>query len=322
MKAVQYDDYGGREKLYLADVPDPGDPGAGGLRVRVHASSVNPVDGKIRRGELKLLAGHRFPKRPGIDFSGVVEAVGAGVVSIAAGDAVYGSVAQMGHGAFAEHVVVHAASVAPKPASMPHALAAGVPVVGIAALQVLRDLVKVAAGDRILVNGCTGGVGLYALQIARQAGAVVTGVCGTEGVDLARRMGAHEVVDYRQGPLSPAAASLRAILELSGRLPFEQAEAWLADHGQYVDFSPSPAALVGSAIANPFRPHKHVFAMTAARTADLGWLADHLDRGLLQAPPTTVLPLERFAEAVALAEQGGRIGKVVVSVVPDGPAPA
>ena len=186
MKALTYHRYGGREVYALEDVPDPGSPGAGDVRVRVHATSVNPVDAKVRRGELKLIAGGRFPRRPGLDFSGVVEAVGEGVSELLPGDAVYGAARNLSEGAFCEHALVHAAAIAKKPATIDHVTAAGVPTVAIAALQSLRDIVNVSNGERILVNGCTGGVGLFALQLAKRSGAIVTGVCGTVGVSLAR----------------------------------------------------------------------------------------------------------------------------------------
>ena len=317
MKALLYRTHGGRDVYALEDLPDPGPPAAGDVRVRVHAASINPVDAKVRRGELKLIAGTRFPKRPGLDFSGEVEAVGDNVTQFAVGDAVYGAARSMSEGAFAEHALVHAASIARKPSTIDQVTAAGVPTVAIAALQSLRDIVKVAAGDRILVNGCTGGVGLFALQIARMSGGVVAGVCGADGIDLAKRMGAGDVFDYRKTDVTKSGGKYRAILELSGKLSFEAAQPILGDGGVYVDFSPSPAALIGNAIANPFRRHKHLFAMTAAKTADLDWLSKRIDTGDLRPAPTRSLPLERFPEAFALAESGGTIGKIVVSLIAD-----
>lgn len=314
MKALIYHAYGGRDVYALAEIPDPGDPGPGQVRVRVHAASINPVDGKVRRGELKLIAGGRFPKRPGLDFSGVVEAVGAGVTGLGAGDAVYGGTGSMSDGAFAERVVVAATSIARKPASLGHEIAAGVPTVSMAALQSLRDIVKVSGGDRVLVNGCTGGVGVFAVQIAKRSGATVVGVCGADGVGLARELGADEVIDYRAASITDHGTTFRAILELSGKLPFEAAHGILDKTGVYVDFSPSPASLIGNTIANPFRQHKHLFAMTAAKTADLEWVAHEIDAARLRPAPTRVLPLARFAEAFETAEAGGVIGKIVVSI--------
>ena len=317
MKALVYHAYGDRTVLGLEDIPDPGPPRSGDVRVRVHASSVNPVDGKVRRGELKLIAGGHFPKRPGLDFCGEVEALGDGVSGLKVGDRVYGAARSMSEGAFAEHVLVHAAAVALQPSTLDTVTAAGVPTVAIAALQVLRDIVKVAPGDRILVNGCTGGVGLFALQLAKRPGAIVTGVCGSLGAALARELGADEVLDYKKAGSCMGGGSYRAILELSGKLHFDAAQDRLDEHGLYVDFSPSPASLVGNAIANPFRAKKHVFAMTAANAADLEFLAQEIDSGRLRAAPTQMFPLERFAEAFALAEGGGVVGKIVVKVATD-----
>lgn len=314
MKTVAYHSYGGREVLALEEVPDPGDPAAQELRIRVLAASVNPVDRKVREGQLKLIAGGHFPKRPGLDFCGTVEAVGEGVSGYHRGDVVFGAARGMSDGAFAEHILVKTVSVARKPASLNHTTAAGVPVVAIAALQSLRDVAKVKPGDHVLVNGCTGGVGLFALQLARQFGAIVTGVCGTEGVSLAGEFGAADVLDYKKTPVSKLSVKFRAILELSGRLAFEDAENLLDEGGLYVDFSPSPAALIGNTIANPFRHHKHVFALTAAKTADLDWLSNRIDAGALRPAPTVVYPLERFSEAFAHAEGGGSIGKTVVEL--------
>ncbi|MBY0502806.1 MAG: NAD(P)-dependent alcohol dehydrogenase [Bryobacteraceae bacterium] len=314
MKAVVYNAYGGREVLALEDLPEPGEPGAGELRIRVLAASVNPVDRKVREGQLKLIAGRHFPKRPGLDFCGIVEAVGEGVSGYHPGDVVFGGAGSMSEGAFAEYVLVKTTSVAQKPASLDDATAAGVPVVAIAALQALRDLAKVRPGNRVLVNGCTGGVGLFALQLAKQFGAIVTGVCGTDGVSLARQFGATEVIDYKKTPVSELPSKFQAILELSGKLAFNDAENLLEEGGLYVDFSPSPAALIGNMIANPFRHHKHVFAMTAAKTPDLNWLSEQIDAGELRPAPTVVYPLERFLEAFTHAESGGAIGKTVVEL--------
>lgn len=313
MKALLYRRYGARDVMALETVPDPGEPGPGEVRVRVHASSINPVDAKVRRGELRMIAGRHFPKRPGLDFSGVVEALGEGVAAFKVGEAVFGAARGMSEGAFAERALVRAGAIARKPASLDHATAAGVVTVGVAALQVLRDMLGVQPGMAVLVNGCTGGVGLFALQLGRAAGARMVGVCGADGMALAREYGAAEVFDYRAGGV-PAGMRHAALLELSGRLPFGAATALLAPDGRYVDFSPSPAGLVGGNIANLFRRRKHLFAMTAPRTADLEHLAHEMDAGRLRPAPTRVLPLDRFTEAFALAEGGGATGKVVVRI--------
>ncbi len=313
MKAVLYERYGDRDVLRLAEVPTPS-PGKGEVRVRVLAASINPIDGKIRRGDLTFMAGSKFPKRPGQDFAGIVEAVGDGVSSFSVGDAVFGCVKSPSEGAFTEQVIASAGAIARSPASLDAARAAAVPVVGLAALQALRDVVSVKAGDHVLVNGCTGGVGIFALQLAKRIGAKVTGVCGKEGAGLARELGADQVVDYRARSVEDLRGRYRAILELSGKLPFERSRRLLDERAVYADFSPTPASLVGNTLANPFRSHKHVFVMTKSRAEDLQELAGLLDRGELRPPPVQEFPLAEFARAFALAEGGGVIGKVVVRV--------
>jgi NADPH:quinone reductase-like Zn-dependent oxidoreductase len=314
MKALQFHEYGDRSVMRLEDVAEPAAPRAGEVRVRVHASSINPIDGKIRRGELKLIAGGHFPKRPGLDFSGVVEALGDGVGAYQVGDSVFGAARGMSDGAMVEVINVPASGIARKPRTLDHATAAGVPTVAIGALQSLRDLAKVAKGDAILINGCTGGVGLFALQLAKRMGAIVTGVCSTDGVALASSLGADEVIDFKTQSALAIGKRFRAILELSGKLPFDEAHALLDDHGRYVDFSPSPAALIGNTLANPFRSHKHLFAMTAATQADLASLAASIDGGELRAAPTTVFSIEKYADAYARAESGGVTGKIVLAL--------
>lgn len=314
MKAVVYHSNGGREVLALEDIADPGAPGAEELRIRVLAASVNPVDRKVREGQLKLIAGGHFPKRPGLDFCGIVEAIGGSVSGFTVGDVAYGSTGSMSDGAFAEFIIVKSSNVAKKPASLEATTAAGVPVVAIAALQTVRDMVKAKAGDEILVNGCTGGVGLFALQLAPLFGAKATGSCGTDSVSIALQFGASEVIDYRKKPVLSHPSKFRAILELSGKLAFDDARTLLDEDGVYIDFSPSPLSLIGNTLANPFRDQKHLFAMTGANTADLNWLAHEMDKGTLRPAPTSVYPLERFREAFEHAEGGGVIGKTVVAI--------
>jgi len=313
MQAVSYESYGDRNVMHLVEVETP-TPRHGELLVKVHATSINPVDGKVRRGELKLIAGGHWPKRPGLDFCGTVAELGPRVASLSVGDRVYGAAKSMSDGAMAEYAVVNASAIAKAPAKLDDVTVASVPVVAIAALQTLRDNAKVKKGDRVLVNGCTGGVGIFALQLAKRMGAHVTGVCSTEGVALARGLGADEIIDYRKQSIFDRGECYHSILELSGRLTFEDAHALLDAHGIYVDFSPGPASLIANTIANPFRSHQHVFAMTAAETAELESLATMLNEGELQPPPVKAFPLEQFRSAFELAEHGGTVGKVAVRI--------
>ena len=313
MKAITYGAFGDIDVLELSSIELPS-PSHDAVQVRVVAASLNPIDGKIRRGELKLMSGSHFPKIAGQDFSGVVVAVGREVTTFAVGDEVYGCCRGMKDGALAELVNAPAAFVAKKPPTLDHLTAASVPIVAQAAMQSLAGVAHVRAGTRVLVNGCTGGVGLYALQLAKRMGAEVTGVCGTSGVELAREYGASTVIDYTKEDVLASGREFDALLELSGRLPFDRAHAVLAHHATYVDFSPSPAGIVGNTLANPFRDQKHKFVMTESRTADLDSLRAAFESGELRPAPVRVFAFEDFREAYRLVEKGSVLGKVVLKV--------
>jgi NADPH:quinone reductase-like Zn-dependent oxidoreductase len=191
MRAVVYCDYGGPDVLAIDDLERPA-PGPGQVLVRVKAASVNPLESHYMRGEpylMRLQEGLRKPKtiQLGVDFAGVVEAVGAEVQNFKPGDEVFGG----RNGALAEFVVVAAArNVVTKPANISFAQAAAVPVAAVTALQAVRDRGRVSAGQRVLVNGASGGVGTFAVQIAKTLGATVTGVSSGRNVELVRSLGA------------------------------------------------------------------------------------------------------------------------------------
>jgi NADPH:quinone reductase-like Zn-dependent oxidoreductase len=157
-------------------------------------------------------------------------------------------------------------------------------------------------------------VGLYAVQLAKRAGARVTAVSGPDGVDLLQELGAEVVVNYRERPVLEAlrGQTFRGLLELSGKLGFDDAGALLEPGGIYVDFSPSPASLIGNTLANPFRSRQHRFAFTATRRAALDEVGRLLERGELKAAPTEVLPFEQARAVVERSERGSVVGKLVL----------
>jgi NADPH:quinone reductase-like Zn-dependent oxidoreductase len=315
-RAVIYDEFGGVEKLRLAEMPVP-PPGRGEVQVSPAAVSVNPIDGKIRRGELTLMSGRHFPKRTGQDFAGRITALGPGVGRWTVGQQVYGCCSGMRDGALADLVNVSADAIAAYPAELPATVAASVPMVAQAALQSLTDVAQVRAGTSVLINGCTGGFGLYALQIARHLGAWVTGVCAAEAAQVAVSYGAGNVIDFRTQDVAAGPERYDVILELSGKLPFERVSRVLSEHGVYVDVSPSPASLVASTVANPVRHHKHKFLLMKSRTEQLDTISAWLADGTLKPAPVTVFGLDKFAEAYRLAESGSVIGKLVIELRAD-----
>jgi NADPH:quinone reductase-like Zn-dependent oxidoreductase len=193
MRAVVQHRYGGPETLRVEEVDRPA-VGSEDVLVRVRAAALNPTDHVVMRGLLRPQTGWRRPRQRvrGFDVAGIVEAVGADVVDTAVGDAVFGSC----RGSFAEYAVGSAAKLAPKPERLTFEQAAGIAVAGTMALEALRDHAKLRTGQRIAITGATGGVGSFAVQIAKAYGAQVTAVCRTENVELAREIGADRVFDY------------------------------------------------------------------------------------------------------------------------------
>lgn len=313
MNAITYSHFGNPDVLELTRSEAPR-VGSLDLLVRVRAVSVNPLDGKIRRGEMRLLSGTRFPKTPGADFAGVVEAVGAKVAGFAVGDRVFGYPGNMRSGTLSEVIAVPAASSAKIPSAMNDADAASIALVGVAALQAVRDVAQVRAGESVLVNGATGGVGLFLLQLARLRGARVTAVASTSSLPTAQRFGAENVVDYRKGSILDSDQRFDVVFDASTKLPFSLARKVLAPRGRYVGFEPSPVSLIGSALLNPFRRQTHLLLIAKPSSADLTEVARSIESREVLAPPVETFDLRDAARAFARAESGGVVGKVAILV--------
>ena len=314
MKAIAYDRFGGIGVLRLVDLPDPA-PGPGEVVVAQHASSVNVIDSRVREGRMGILAGKRFPKLPGADVAGVVVARGAGVSGLAVGDRVFGAVDPMTGGAFAERVAVPAGQLAPLPPGLDMTVAAVLPVAGLAALTALRDLGRVTPGQRVLVHGGSGGVGLLAIAIARHLGAAVTAVSGAEGLPAMRAAGAMEAIDHRApGAAAALAGPFDVILNLSGRMPWAEGRGRLTPAGRLVEPSPTIALVLGATLANLARRRKHLPLMTKPRRAALEELGRLAAGGALRPVIARSYPLAEAAAAFAEQEAGGVIGKLVVTI--------
>jgi len=200
MQAAGIDNFGPAVPLRVRDVPRPV-PGPGQILIQVHASSVNPIDWKIPGGQMAARYGSAFPLILGFDASGIVEEVGPGVNAFAPGDAVFARSDVGAGGCYAEYAVLNVGTVARKPPELSHAEAGAMPLAALTALNGLRDPGQLRAGQRVLIIGAAGGVGTYAVQIARNLGARVTGVCSTANLALARELGAENVIDYTREPV-------------------------------------------------------------------------------------------------------------------------
>ena len=324
MKAIVYQRYGGPEVLQLAEVGRP-TPGPGQLLVKVHATSINAADYRLMRADpflVRLMNGLFRPKKRrvlGQDVAGVVVGVGAGVSGFSIGDEVFGETPMHAEGAFAEYALVEPHSVAKKPAGVPFEQAAAVPLAGTTALQAMR-LAGVSPGKRTLIVGGGGGVGLFAVQIARVLGAHVTVVCGPRSVELVKSLGVPEVIDYSRQGFTEGHETWDAIVAVHGYHSLAAYRRHLAPGGRYVMVGGSGAQLFQALLfARPFFAlgGKWGGALTIdeqRQLLDLEQLSTWLERGALRVVIDRRYELERAAEAMAHVESGHVRGKVVLSV--------
>ncbi|WP_327047647.1 NAD(P)-dependent alcohol dehydrogenase [Microbispora sp. NBC_01189] len=327
MKAYVLRSYGPPEVLELGDVPTPA-PGPGEVLVRVRATSVQPYDWHHMRGEpyvARLMGGTLGPRGPrigvlGADVAGVVEAVGSGVTAFRPGDEVF---ALLTGGGFGECVRVRESELVRKPENLSFEQAAAVPLAGVTALLAL-DEGRLRPGHEVLVNGASGGVGTFAVQLARASGAEVTGVCGPRNVDLVRSLGAGEVVDYGRADFTRTGRRYDLLVDVAGTRPPAACRRVLRPRGTHVLVG-GPAGRwlqpVGHTIAalatSPFTSRRVVLAdVTRCREkrAKLVRLAALIEQGDLTPVVDRVYPFDDLPAAVRYVEEGHARGKVVVSL--------
>jgi NADPH:quinone reductase-like Zn-dependent oxidoreductase len=321
MKAIVAERFGRPDALELRDVEDPVIDDDQVL-VRVHASSMNPVDWYRVTGPYFM----RFPRqlrRPssrevGSDLAGRVEAVGSDVTSFQPGDEVYG----VGVGAWAEHAPARGIRLARKPANLSFEEAAAVPIAAITALQALRDKGRVQPGQRVLINGASGGVGTFAVQLAKAFGAEVTGVCSTPNVEQTRSLGADRVVDYTREDFTKLGERHDLMLDIAGSRSFSEFRRALTPEATVVlvggrmtfrGLGPLPH-LAMTFLASRFRSQTVTFFMAEVTTADLDFLRELFEAGTLKSVIDRRYELSEASEALGYLGEGHARGKVVISV--------
>jgi NADPH:quinone reductase-like Zn-dependent oxidoreductase len=324
MKAITHCEYGGPEVLKVEEIEKPV-PNDNQVLVKVRANSVNPLDLTIR-GPLLLrpLFGLRKPKdtRLGVDYSGTVEAIGKNVTNFKPGDEVFGGK----NGAIAEYLCALAdRAVVLKPASMTFDQAAAVPVAAITALQGLRDKGKIQSGQKVLINGASGGVGTFAVQIAKSFGTEVTGVCSTRNVDLVRSIGADHVIDYTKEDFTKTDQRYDLIFDLVGNHSFSERRrilnpngicvmAGLGGAGWHEGFATRLLGELNGYLRSRFVSQKFIAYIAQFNKADMSILADLMQTGKITPVIDRTFRFSETADALRYLETGHARGKVVINL--------
>jgi NADPH:quinone reductase-like Zn-dependent oxidoreductase len=318
MKAIVYHTYGSPDVLKLEEVEKP-TPQDNEVLVKVHAASANAADWHLLRGDpflLRLNSGLLKPKNTilGADIAGRVEAVGSTVTQFQPGDEVFGTM----RGGFAEYVCAREDALVLKPANLSFEEAAAVPMAAVTALQGLREKGQIQPGQKVLINGASGGVGTFAVQIAKSFGADVTGVCSTRNVDMVRSIGADQVIDYTQEDFTKNGQRYDLILAANGYHPISDYKRALSPKGMYVMTGGSMAQMFQAMLLGP------LISMTGRKkmgnllmkpnTKDLVFMKELLEGGKVVPVIDRRYPLGETAEALRYLEEGHTQGKVVITV--------
>jgi NADPH:quinone reductase-like Zn-dependent oxidoreductase len=324
MKAIVYHEYGSADVLKCEEIEKPV-PKPDEVLIKVRAASVNPLDWRLMKGEPRAL--RIVPRllkmpigRPGVDVAGEVEAVGKNVTQFKPGDQVFGGC----RGAFAEYATTREKSIVTKPNSVTFEQAASIYVAALTALQGLRNHGKIRPGSKVLINGAAGGVGTFAVQIARTFGARVTGVCSTRNIDMVRSIGADEVIDYTQNDFTTGNQRYDLILDCVGNHSFSACRRILNPGGRFVivggphDMSMMGllALLIKPLVLSLFVSQKAVMFIAKSNQDDLTLLGELIATGKLRPVIDSRYSLSAAPDAVRYLEEGHARGKVVITLEP------
>lgn len=307
MRAVRIHNYGGSEQMELESITVP-KPAAGEVLIKVHAAGVNPVDWKIREGYLAEVIPHTLPLTLGWDFAGEVAAVGQHVEKWRVGDAVYARPDLSKNGAYAEYITVSANEIASKPKTLSWQKSAAVPLVTLTAWQALNDIGQLKQGDRVLIHAGAGGVGIAAIQLAKQAGATVYTTASSRNIEFLKSIGADEVIDYTQQDFSKL-ADLDIVFDTMGGEVLEKSWATLKKGGCLISIAEIP---------NEELAAKHEvsanFCFVQANSGQLSEISNLIDSGDITVEVDSVFRLDDVAKAHEKSESGHTRGKIVIQI--------
>jgi NADPH:quinone reductase-like Zn-dependent oxidoreductase len=308
MKAVRIHNYGGPEVLKYEEAPRS-QPQAGEVLVRVHAAGVNPIDWKVREGQMKDFWPHKFPLILGWDLSGVVEEVGKGASRFRIGDEVYSIPDPTRNGAYADYIVVRESELALKPNSLHHIRAAAVPLAALTAWQSLFDAAQLQPGQRVLIHAGSGGVGHFAVQLAKWKGAYVFATASGKNQDLLRELGVDEPIDYTQQKFEDVARKIDIVLDTIGGETQERSWSVLKKGGNLVSLVQPPSEEKAKELGV-----QAVFVGGKPNGAQLAEIGKIIDAGKLAPVINRILPLSEARRAQELSQSGHTHGKIVLRV--------
>ncbi|QZP31777.1 NADP-dependent oxidoreductase [Pseudomonas sp. DR48] len=332
MKAFLIDRYG-ESQGRIGEVPEP-EPGINDVLIKVHASSVNLLDSKIRKGEFKLILPYSFPLIMGNDLAGVVVRVGSGVRHFKPGDEVYARPPESRIGTFAELIAVDQSALALKPRNITMEQAAALPLVALTAWQVLVETARLKKGQKVFIHAGSGGVGSIAIQLAKHLGAFVATTTSTSNVDWVKALGADVVIDYKQQNFETVLRDYDVVLNSLGPVELEKSLSVLKPGGQLISISGPPTAefakeqklfwglgwvmrLLSSGIRRKARKMnvRYAFVFMRASGAQLEKITALVESGVITPVVDRTFPLESTAEALSYVERGRAKGKVVVKLI-------
>jgi NADPH:quinone reductase-like Zn-dependent oxidoreductase len=332
MKAFILDRYGSADRVRAGEVPDP-ELREDDVLVRVHAAGLNLLDSKIRNGEFKRILRYRLPLILGHDVAGVVVRVGSRVRRFKAGDEVYARPADGRVGAFAEFIALKEDDVAIKPKALTMEEAASIPLVGLTAWQALIERANLRQGQKVFIQAGSGGVGTFAIQLAKHLGATVATTTSTDNVDLVRSLGADTVIDYKQDDFENVLSGYDVVLNSLDKVTLEKSLRVLKPGGQLISISGPPDAafartigaswvlrMVMGALSRGIRAQakrrqvQYSFLFMRANGGQLAKITSLIDDGIIRPVVDRVFPFASTKEAMAYVEAGRAKGKVVVSM--------
>jgi 2-desacetyl-2-hydroxyethyl bacteriochlorophyllide A dehydrogenase len=313
MKAIIYPKYGPAEVMQLAERPIP-EPGKDEVLVKIEAAALNPIDYVIRSGHMWPVTGFRFPKIPGSDFAGGIKKIGAEVINFQIGELVYGFSPTVLGGACAEYVVVKAKAIAPMPAGLNFQEAAALPLAALTAMQAMRDLAQMQAGQSVFLHGASGGVGQLAIQIAKVMGLKVSASCSFRNIEMLKSLGADEVIDYTQNDIRKLGRTFDLFFDVYGNMPLGKVWHQINASGVHVSTIPSPLNFLQQ--VNPFAKRRNRVVVVQSRREDLLLLKNWVENGAVKPIIDRVYPLEEVVAAHHYQESKRARGKVILQVTP------